>query len=187
MNPVPTPWPSWGLPNSSAEKMSVVTFTVAGRTRFTTAATGSLEGGIGEDNGLRTAGGGGVGLVAELDGARRREDRQQDERHEETAHEQTFLRPDRGCTWSFRHTDRTGFALERAEMCRTCADDARRAPRGAPVGDGTVREGQASAPAGTSFLGSTNGIAAVLPVIAPFSDSMSSVVPGSESSIGTQT
>ena len=50
MNPVPTPWPSWGLPNWSAEKMSVVTFTVAGRTRFTTAATGSLVGGSGEVN-----------------------------------------------------------------------------------------------------------------------------------------
>src|SRR4029077_15949554 len=33
-------------------------------------------------------------------------------------------------------------------------------------------------PAGTSFLGSTNGIAAVVPVSGPFSDSTSSVVPG---------
>ena len=42
-------------------------------------------------------------------------------------------------------------------------------------------------PAGTSFFGSTNGIAAVVPVSGPFSDSMSSVVPGSASSIGTHT
>ena len=42
MNPVPTPWPCWAPPNWSGWKMSVVTFTTAGSTRWTTAVTGSL-------------------------------------------------------------------------------------------------------------------------------------------------
>ncbi len=44
-----------------------------------------------------------------------------------------------------------------------------------------------SGEAGTSFFGSTNGIAAVVPTRRPFSESTSSLVPGSESSTGTQT
>ena len=47
MKPVPTPCPSWALPNWSVWKMSVVTLTVAGRTRAATAATGSLPGSSG--------------------------------------------------------------------------------------------------------------------------------------------
>src|SRR5581483_1455877 len=45
----------------------------------------------------------------------------------------------------------------------------------------------ASGAAGISFLGSMNGIAAVVPTMCPCSDSMSMRVPGSASSMGTQT
>src|SRR6266576_4287664 len=41
MNPVPTPFPCWTLPNGPGWKTSVVTFTTAGSAWRTTAATGS--------------------------------------------------------------------------------------------------------------------------------------------------
>src|SRR6185436_9033127 len=166
--------------------MSVVTFTVAGRTRFTTAATGSLVGGIGEVTVAPRV----VAESAWSPSLTEHADARTASRTRGTRRRRTY-RPSFDGSGSYMVLSSHRPYRVRARTCRVVSKLCRRRATGAPKGAHRVRhraqEGQASAPAGTSFLGSTNGITAVLPVSAPFSDSMSSVVPGSASSTGTQT
>jgi len=164
--PVPTPWPPPRVSNRS-----VVTFTTAGRTRFTTFSIGSRPAGNGAS----------LNVEAGLDDAADDEDGDFDP----TVNVHAVPRTASNVMGTSRRRMRDPPDVMVTRMIRVAAARGSRSRQALRDLSGCVDHERL--PAGTSFFGSTNGIAAVVPVRGPFSDSTSSVIPGPASSVGTHT